>query len=149
MDTPIFIKAYTTSNDAIVEIYGQPFENGISIKTKSQLVKILPHGGDDIISDKTGEYEDKVLYKGEYYRLKYPLEGYESKGYVQYFKDDQLIEEKEVRHDKYMPQNGIIVEGNYALEEGMNLPNNSVRYIPPQKVTQSMIDSAKTRWKTT
>ena len=147
LSTPIFIKAYTTDSNAIVEIYGQPFEEGLTISTRTELVKILPHGGDDIISDTSGEYEDKVLYKGEYYRLKYPIEGYESKGYVQYYKDGQLIEEKLIRSDRYLPQNGIIVEGTYSLEEGMSLPSSVVKYIPPQKVTQSTIDSAKARWK--
>lgn len=146
-ETPIFIKAYTTTNSAVVEIYGQPFEEGLSIKTKAELIKIIPHGGDDIITDSKGEYEDKVLYKGEYYRLKYPLEGYESKGIIQYYKNDELIEEKEIRHDKYLPQNGIIVEGGYALEEGMSLPANNVKYIPPQKVMQNNIDAAKARFK--
>ena len=147
LDTPIFIKAYTTDKDVVVEIYGEPLEEGLVIQTKAELVKILPHGGDDIITDTKGEYEDKVLYRGEYYRLKYPQEGYESKGYVQYIKDGELVEEKQIRHDKYLPQNGIIIEGDAVMEEGMSLPNNSVRYISPQKVTQSNIDAAKSRWK--
>ncbi|MBQ8909048.1 MAG: VanW family protein [Clostridia bacterium] len=146
LDTPIFIKAYTTNSDVVVEIYGQPLDEGLQISTRAELVKIIPHGGDDIIADKTGEYEDKVLYKGEYYRLKYPIEGYESKGYIQYYYDGQLTDEKQIRNDRYMPQNGIIVEGTYSLEDGMSLPSSSVKYIPPQKVTQDTISSAKARW---
>ncbi|MBO5394415.1 MAG: VanW family protein [Clostridia bacterium] len=149
LDTPIFIKAYTTEKSAVVEVYGQPFEEGLSIGTRAELVKILPHGGDDIITDTSGEYENQVLYKGEYYRLKYPLEGYESKGYLRYYKDGILTEEKQIRHDHYMPQNGIIVEGNASLEEGMKLPSNNVKYIPPQKVLQSTIDAAKARYNMT
>ena len=147
LPTPIFIKAFTTDSSAVVEIYGQPFDDGMTIKTRAELVKIIPHGGDDIVADKAGEYEDKVLYKGEYYRLKYPIEGYESKGFIQYFKDGQLVEEKQVRHDKYLPQNGIIIEGTYSLEEGMTIPSNCVKYIPPQKVMQNNIDNAKARFK--
>lgn len=146
LETPIYIKSYGTENDAVVEIYGQPFEDGITIQTRSELLKVLPHSGDDIITDKNGEYADKVLYKGEYYRLKYPQEGYESKGYLQYIKNGEIVEEKEIRHDTYSPQQGIIVEGNSTLEAGMKLPENNVRYIAPQKVTQQSFENAKKKW---
>ena len=146
LETPIFIKTICDDKTATVQIYGQPFEEGVSIKARAELVKIIPHGGDDIIKDVNNEYSDKVLYKGEYYRLKYPQEGYESKGYIQKIKNGEVIEEKEIRHDKYLPQNGIIVEGNYTLEDGMSLPANNVKYIPPQKVTKENEKNAKLRW---
>lgn len=143
---PIFIKTICTASTATVEIYGQPLEDGVTIKTKAVLVKVLAHGGDDIITDYKGEYEDKVLYKGEYYRLKFPQEGYESKGFIEYYKDGEKISEKEIRHDKYQAQNGIIVEGCWSLEDGMTIPSNSVRYIPPQKVNKDTEKNAKARW---
>ena len=146
LETPIYIKAYGTDSDAIVEIYGQPLEDGVEIKTKSVLVKVLPHGGDKITTDTSGKYSDKVLYKGEYYRLKYPQEGYESKGYLQYYKNGELIEEKEIRHDHYQPQNGEIVEGSATLGEGMTLPASNVKYINPQKVTKQTTENAKKKF---
>ncbi len=146
LDTPIYIKAYGNDSEAIVEIYGQPLDDGLEIKTRSELVKVIPHGGDKIIVDKDGKYSDKVLYKGEYYRVKYPQEGYESKGYVQYYKDGKLIEEKKIRHDHYQPQNGIIVEGSASLEEGMSLPASNVKYINPQKVTKQTLENAKRKF---
>lgn len=147
LDTPIFIKAYGTDERAIVEVYGYPFDEGISIRLRSEIVKILPHSGDEIITDNEGKYADKVLYKGEYYRLKYPQEGYETKGYIQYIKDGKVVEEKEIRHDRYSPQKGVIVEGNSSLEEGMVLPENNVKYISPQKITTQTYENAKKRWK--
>ena len=87
-----------------------------------------------------------VLYKGEYFRLKYPQEGYESKGYIEYYKNGEKISEKEIRHDKYLPQNGIIVEGTYNLEEGMTLPENSVKYISPQKVSKENEKNARAKY---
>lgn len=147
LDTPIFIKTICNDSEITVEVYGEPLEEGLTINTRAELVKVLPHGGDDIIKDKNGQYEDKVLYKGEYYRLKYPQEGYETKGYIEYYKNGEKIEEKEIRHDKYLPQNGIIVEGCYSLEEGMTLPSNSVKYIAPQKVNKETEKNAKNRWK--
>ena len=144
-DTPIFIKTYCNDSNATVEIYGAPFEDGLEIQTRAELVKIIAHGGDDIITDTKGEYEDKVLYKGEYYRLKYPQEGYETKGYVQYVKNGEIIEEKQIRHDHYPSQNGIIVQGDSTLEDGMTLPDNSVKYIGPQKITKDVTERAKVR----
>lgn len=145
-DTPIFIKTYCTDSNAHVEIYGQPLEDGVEISTRAELVKIIAHGGDDIICDIKGEYESRVLYKGEYYRLKYPQEGYETKGYIQYIKNGELVKEKEIRHDYYPSQNGIIIEGADEIEEGMTLPNNSVKYIGPQKITKEAVERAKLRW---
>ena len=133
-DCPIFIKAICDENNVKIEIYGKKLEDNIQIKTRSELVKILPHKGDKILTDSEGKYSNQVLYKGEYYRLKYPKQGYESKGYIQYYKDGNLIEEKMIRHDHYQPQMGIIIEGSEEIEEGMTLPSNGVKFIPPQKI---------------
>ena len=147
LDTPIFIKTFCDQSQATVEIYGQPFDEGVTIQTRAELIKVIPHGGDDIITDYKGEYDDKVLYKGEYYRLKFPQEGYESKGYIEYVKDGKVISDKEIRHDKYLPQNGIIVEGCWNLEDGMTLPSNNVKYIAPQKVNKETENNARSKWK--
>ena len=48
--------------------------------------------------------------------------------------DGKLVESKEIRHDHYQPQMGIIIEGTEPLGEGMTLPANGVKYIPPQKI---------------
>ena len=86
-----------------------------------------------------------VVYKGEYYRVRYPREGYESKGFVQYLKDGEVTEEKELRHDYYWPQDGIIVEGTEELGEGMTLPENDVKFIPAQKVTNTTTETVKAK----
>ena len=145
-DCPIYIKCICTNEEATVEIYGQPLEDGKTIETRTELIKVLPHNGDTIIEDSKGEYYDKVLYKGEYYRLKFPQEGYETKGYIQYIKDGKVIEEKLVRHDHYQPQNGIIVEGTSELGEGMTLPASNVKYISPQKVNKTTLENAKKKF---
>lgn len=143
LESPIYIKAYGDETDIHVEIYGQPFEPGKTIRTRAEFIKVLPHNGDKIIADKKGEYASYVLYKGEYHRLKYPREGYESKGYIQYLQDGVVVSEKMIRHDYYWPQDGIIVEGVEQLGEGMNVPANDVKMIPAQKVTQTTTDSVR------
>lgn len=145
LDAPIYIKAYGDDTNAYVEIYGQPFEEGKSIKTRAEFVKILPHDGDKIITDNNGEYSNYVLYKGEYHRLKYPREGYESKGYVQYLENGQVVEEKLIRHDYYYAQSGLIVEGKETLGEGMTLPASNVKLIPAQKVTNESKERIKSK----
>ena len=149
LSSSIYIKTYYNEEEVFVEIYGPEFEEGMEIKTRAELVKVLPHSGDKIVKDAKGEYSDKILYKGEYYRLKYPREGYETKGYIQYYKNGELMEEKLVRHDHYQPQNGVIMEGTEELVEGMTLPASNVKYIPPQKVTKETTESIKRKLEAT
>lgn len=145
LQAPIYIKTYSDNENVYVEIYGQPFEEGKSIKTRAEFIKVLPHNGDKIIQDTNGEYSSQVIYKGEYYRVRYPREGYESKGYIQYLENGEVVEEKEIRHDYYWPQDGIIVEGTEELGEGMTLPENDVKFIPPQKVTTTTNETVRAK----
>lgn len=137
MSSPIYIKTYGTDTEIVVEIYGDKLAEGEEIKTRAELIKILPHGGDKIIPDTNEEYTNYIVYKGEYYRVKYPQEGYESKAYVQYYKNGELVSEKEIRHDYYYPQEGIIMEGTEEVSDGITLPENKVKFIPPQVVTEA------------
>ncbi len=135
LENPIFIRTTADNEKISVEVYGQKLDEGVQIKRRAELVKVLPHNGDKIVADTKGEFSDKILYKGEYYRLKYPREGYESKGYLQYYKDGQLVEEKEIRHDFYPPQDGVVMEGVCVAADGMSIPASDVKIINPQKVT--------------
>ena len=145
LDNPIYIKTYADDNIIKVEIYGQKFGDGMSIKSRAELIKVLPHNGDKIVADSKGEYSNRILYKGEYYRLKYPREGYESKGYLQYYKDGKLIEEKEIRHDFYRPQDGIVMEGIENPAEGMIIPTSDVKIIKPQKNTKTSEENIRNK----
>lgn len=108
---PIFIKTFSDENSVYVEIYGHKNEEGFTYKTRSETIDTLSHSGDIVRPDTAQEYTDKVLFKGEYYRLTYPRVGYEAKSYLQTYKDGVMIEEKEIRHEIYKAQNGIIIEG--------------------------------------
>ncbi len=147
LDNPIYIKTFADDKQAKVEIFGQKFDDGLSIKRRAELVKVLGHNGDKIVADNNGEYANKILYKGEYYRVKYPREGYESKGYLQYYKDGELVEEKEIRHDYYRPQDGIVMEGVEIPAEGMTIPASDVKIIMPQKVTQQTEEGVRNKLK--
>lgn len=77
--------------------------------------------------------------------MKWPKEGYESKGYLRYYKDGELVDEKEIRHDFYQPQDGIVMEGVEDLGVGMTLPASDVSICSPQKVTKKAEESARER----
>jgi len=48
-----------------------------------------------------------------------------------------LINEKEVRHDFYKAQDGIVMEGIEDPAEGMIVPASEVKIIKPQKVSKA------------
>lgn len=144
LDKPIYIKTSADDEKVTVEIYG-PSMDGMTIERRAELVKILPHNGDKILPDTKGEYSNKILYKGEFYRVKWPREGYESKGYLRYYKGGEFVEEKEIRHDFYQAQDGIVMEGVEDLGVGMTLPASEVSICSPQKVTKKSEESARER----
>ena len=144
LEKPIYIRSSVDEDEVKVEIFGQD-TSGVTIERHAELVKVLGHNGDKILPDTEGKYADKILYKGEFYRVKYPREGYESKAYLKYYKDGELIKEKEIRHDFYNAQDGIIMEGVEELGEGMTLPPNDVTIIKPQKVTKQSEENVKNK----
>lgn len=119
LDKSIFISGYCDSEKAYIDIYGIDMEEGMKIETKSETIKTIEHGGDNVIIDTNKEYVDKVLFKGEYYRLSYPTNGYEANSYKCYYKNGELIKEELIRHEVYQPQNGIIIEGAEVAPTGL------------------------------
>ena len=135
-ENDIYIKSYVDEDDAIVEIYGKSIPEGITIKRVAEET-IIPHEGDKVIPDTNGEYKSKVLYKGEYYRLKWPAQGYDARAYKEYYKDGELINREEIRHERYLPEQGIVIEGAQELPEGFELPEQDVTIYPPQVEQES------------
>ena len=129
---PLYFMTYSDGQNVSVKIFGEPLEEGLEIKTRTEEVKVLSHKGDKIVEDKEKKYINKIMFKGEYLRIRYPKQGSENLGFLQYFKNGELIEEKEIRHVYYPPQDGIIMEGTEELFEGMELPENDVKFINPQ-----------------
>lgn len=137
LNYPIYIKCWGNDEKVYVEIYGEPLAENAEIRRRVEYIETLPHEGDIIIKDTKGEYADKITYLGEYFRLKYPQEGYHVKAYLGYYKNNKLVEEKLIRDEIYKPQKGIIMEGTAILGEGMELPTNDVKIIPPQVVPKT------------
>lgn len=140
-DDDIYIKTYTTEGKATVEIYGNSIPDGVSIKRVAEFIGNIPHNGDKIEVDTTGEYADKVLYKGEYYRVKYPREGYEAKAYKETYKNGELVDREEIRHEKYQPVDGLIVEGAKEPPKDYMIPKTDVEFIEPQKTENVSVNT--------
>lgn len=128
-ESDIFIHTYADEKSVTVEVYGKPNSEGVTYDTRSETIQVISHTGDKIQVDEKGEYSDKVLFKGEYYRLSYPREGYEARAYLQTFKDGKLIDEKEIRHETYKAQNGIVIEGAMDAPAGMEAISNNVEIV--------------------
>ena len=131
---PVYIKGYVSGDDAIVEIYGKSLPDGVTIKCTSEITKKIPHKGDKIVVDTDGEYQNKVLYKGEFYRLKYPKDGYEATSFIEYYKNGELIKKEQLRTEKYDQEQGILIEGAKDLPEGFVLPEQTEKFIQPEEM---------------
>ncbi len=131
-DGPVYIKAVTDNSKITVTIYGNTLKPNQKIQPRAELVKTLPHLGDKVVADVEGKYQDKIMFKGEYVREKYPYEGYESKSYLDFYEDGKVISSTQIRNDIYNARQGLVYEGVEELPEGMTLPANSVSIIPPQ-----------------
>ena len=136
-DQPIYIEAYVEGDRAYAKVYGKPLEEGISFKRSVEYVRTIPHNGDKIIPDTKGEYSDKVTYKGEYFRLSYPKEGYEAKGYLEKYINGEFVSKEMVRHEIYEPKQGILIEGTKEPEKGEEI-DNETQYIPPQMEVETI-----------
>ena len=123
-DLPIFIVSNCDGKTLTFTIYGDTKSKNLEIKTSSEIIKKIPHNGDKILPDLTGMYADKIMFKGEYLRTKYPKDGYEAKAYLEYYIDGKYSHKKQIRHSTYNPQQGIIYEGCETLPEGMTLPKD-------------------------
>ncbi|MBR2432975.1 MAG: VanW family protein [Clostridia bacterium] len=127
-ESPIYFLTGGDDENVWVKIFGAPMPAGLTIETRTETVREIKKG-DNIIPDTNGEYANHITFKGEYYRIKYPQNGKECVGYLQYFQDGKLIEEKKVRHAYYQGQEGIIMEGTEDVYDGVTLPESNVDFI--------------------
>ena len=123
---PIFINTYSDANSVTVDIYSHALPDGITYNARSETIKTLEAKPDEIVPDSKLEYTNKVLFKGEYYRLKHGKEGYEAIGYLDTYKHGELINSEKIRHEIYSPQAGVVIEGIAEPIENMTVIDNGV-----------------------
>ena len=129
-DENIYLKCFVEGDRAYAKVYGKPLEEGISFKRSVEYVRTIPHKGDKIIPDTKNEYSDKVEYKGEYFRLSYPKEGYEAKGYLEKYINGEFVSKEMIRHEIYEPRQGVLIEG--TKEPVGEIEDSGTQVIPPQ-----------------
>ena len=123
---PIYIIGHADGNKITFKIYGDTNKENYTIKTKGVILRTIPAGKDKIIPDKTGRYSDKIMFKGEFLRVKQAKNGYEAKSYIEYYKNGELVKSKQLRHATYDAQPGILYEGCESLPEGMTIPKENL-----------------------
>jgi len=105
----IFIKAYTRNDNAVAEIYGIKLPPGLKIERESILKNTLPAPPEKVEKDIKKEYPE--LLPGQQLLTENSREGYESEGYLNYYRYGVLEKRVLLRKDKYPPQRGLIIEG--------------------------------------
>lgn len=108
-ERPVYIRTYSNNDRVWAEFYG--LKMPYVIRRRSETTKRVPCNETEVIYDHKGEYREFVKYKGERHHINYPKDGLDSKGYLRYYKDGQLIKEEHIRTDSYRALKGRIVEG--------------------------------------
>ena len=108
---PIYIRAFTDSESAYVYLYGKTMEDNQKIVRRNEIVKTISAPETITIIDDTKKYYPKVEYTDQSFELKYARKGYEVNSYLDYYKDNKLVETKKIRHEIYPPQAQVIVIG--------------------------------------
>ena len=124
---PIYIKTYSDSNGVGVDIFTHELD--YTYKTRSETIATIKSAGDKVVPDTEGKYANKVLFKGEYFRVSYSKDGYEAKSYLQKYLDGKLIEEEQIRHEIYQPQRGLVIEGVEELPAGVSPIDSGVNIV--------------------
>ena len=126
-DYPIYIKTYSDKNSVSVDIFSHTPD--YTYKTRSETIETLKSTGDKVILDTDKKYTSKVLFKGEYFRVSYPKDGYVAKAYLQRYMGDKMIDETLIRHEIYSPQRGVVIEGCEDLPAGIEPIDSGVRIV--------------------
>ncbi len=100
-DYPIYIHSSTQEQQCYFAVYGYPKYKDCTPILRSEVLNTIPSNSYiDIVDDTqlaTNEYE-KII--------KYPVDGLVSEGYIDLYRDGEIIDSYKIRHDTYKPQSG-------------------------------------------
>lgn len=119
-DSNIYFRTYAKNERVYAEVYGESMK-GVSYKRVSTKVRDIETKEDIIKQDSEGKYADKITYKGEYYRVRFPRLGFEVNAYLQKYLNGNLVCEKLIRNEIYAAQKGVVYEGTKENTEGIEL----------------------------
>ena len=110
-ENPIYIRTFANTNDeVVVEIYGEKVDDSLTKKRRTEILKEIKSKGDITKNDTSSEYADLMDENG-FYRQKASKDGIEVQTYLDYYKNNELIQSKKIRHTTYPPQQGIVYKG--------------------------------------
>lgn len=116
-DLPFYIKTYVSGKDVVVEIYGEPLEEGVSISLESELVNTTPKEEPEIVQDTEGKY---VTYTDEKKEVVLSRDGYVVKAWRIWKKDGEEIKRELLHTDNYEAIRGKTYVG--VKERGADTP---------------------------
>ena len=105
-DYDVLVNGYTKNKKIVFDIYGQPLE--YTIKLRSEVIEVLPEPEPTVEWAERLEGEIMTDEQGEYLVNKKGTQGYKSRAIIEYYKDGVKVEEKELRRDCYLPVQGAI-----------------------------------------
>ncbi|MDE6758608.1 MAG: VanW family protein [Clostridia bacterium] len=105
-DYDVIVNGYTKDRKIFFEIYGHPIE--YTIKLRSEVLEVLPQP--QPVVEWAEQLDGEILTdeEGEYLINKKGKDGYKSRAVIEYYKDGNKVEEKELRRDCYFPVQGAI-----------------------------------------
>lgn len=105
---PVYIRAYSYNNQAVVEFYGTKMQ--YHIVPESEIVDSIPPPEDcEILVDTEYKYLPIDTPSGNYIQVSYSKGGLSSKGYLCYYDNNgNLVSRRHIRNDVYKAQKGLI-----------------------------------------
>ena len=121
----VYIICNYTDSKITICIYGESL-GAVSFNREYEIVDPVSSKPTQVIYDTKGEYIDKVFYEDEWFELKSSRDGYTIKSYLVKMINGQPVERKQLRIDKYLPQQGIVVYGTKPREGGTDFILNNL-----------------------
>lgn len=102
----VLVNGYTKDKKIIFDIYGHPLE--YTIKLRSEVLEVLPEPSPTVEWAEQLDGEVLTDEEGDYLVNKKGTQGYKSRAIIEYYKDGNKVEERELRRDCYLPVQGTI-----------------------------------------
>ena len=119
-DYDVLVNGYTKDKKIVFDIYGPPLD--YTIKLRSEVIEVLPEPTPTVEWAEQLDGEVMTDEEGDYLVNKRGKQGYRSRAVIEYYKDGNKVEERELRRDYYLPVQGAITRVKKSEE---TLPEKS------------------------
>ncbi|MDE6189615.1 MAG: VanW family protein [Clostridia bacterium] len=120
-DYDVLVNGYTKDGKVVFDIYGNPIEYTIQIR--SEVLEVLPEPEPIVEWAEELEGEIKIDDEGEYSISKKGAQGYKSRAVIEYYdKNGVKVKEQQLRSDCYLPVQGMITRKKPPQEQTPKVP---------------------------